>query len=135
MKSKKLAKLVILSTLFVVSCAAFAASEGKAKSLYDFEIIDEIVKEEMERLHLKGVAIGIVDNDEIIYSKGYGVSDTNSTQVTPDTKFIIGSVSKSFTAMAIMQLKEKGLLVLSDPVNKHLPNTAKKITHPDVMAP
>ncbi len=121
MKSKKLEKLVILLALFVVSCVAFAESEGKAKSLYDFETIDEIVKEEMERLYLKGVAIGIVSNDEIIYSKGYGVSDTNSTQVTPDTKFIIGSLSKSFTAMAIMQLKEKGLLDLSDPVKKYLP--------------
>ncbi len=121
MKSKKLEQLVILLALFVVSCVAFAESGGKAKPMYDFEIIDEVVKEEMARLSIKGVAIGIVDNDEIIYSKGYGVSDTNSTQVTPDTKFIIGSVSKSFTAMAIMQLKEKGLLVLSDPVIKHLP--------------
>lgn len=121
MKSKKLEKLVILLALLVVSCVVFAESEGKGNSLYDFEIIDEIVKEEMERLSIKGVAIGIVDNDEIIYSKGYGVSDTNSTQITPDTKFIIGSVSKSFTAMAIMQLKEKGLLDLSDPIKKYLP--------------
>jgi len=121
MKSKKLEQLVILLALLVVSCVAFAESGGKAKPTYDFEIIDEVVKEEMARLSIKGVAIGIVDNDEIIYSKGYGVSDTNSTQITPDTKFIIGSVSKSFTAMAIMQLKEKGLLDLSDPVNKYLP--------------
>jgi len=121
MKSKKLEKLVILLALFVVSCAAFAESEGKTRSLFDFETFDEVVNEEMERLHLKGVAIGIVGNDETIYSKGYGVSDSSNTQVTPDTKFIIGSVSKSFTAMAIMQLKEKGLLGLSDPVKKYLP--------------
>ncbi|MCJ8314940.1 MAG: beta-lactamase family protein [Saccharospirillaceae bacterium] len=120
MKFKKLQKIVILLSLFVVSCAVYAESKQNLKSQYDLKMIDEIVKEEMDRLNIPGVSIGIVSNDQLIYSKGYGVSDTNGTKVTPDTKFLIGSCSKSFTAMAIMQLKDKGLLSLDDPIKKYL---------------
>ena len=67
------------------------------------------------------MAIAIVHNDEIVYTQGYGVAGLDGTQVTPQTPFIIGSTSKSFTALAVMQLVEAGKIDLDAPVQAYLP--------------
>lgn len=66
------------------------------------------------------MAIGITHRDNIIYLQGYGTAHPNQP-VTPTTPFYIGSVSKSFTALATMQLVEAGQLDLDTPVQKYLP--------------
>jgi D-alanyl-D-alanine carboxypeptidase len=72
--------------------------------------------------HLPGIAIGVVADQELVWSKGFGLADTASkVAMTPQTKFRMASHSKLFTATAIMQLRERGLLRLDDPVAKHLP--------------
>ena len=71
---------------------------------------------------LPGIAIGVVADQELVWSKGFGLADTaNKVAMTPQTKFRMASHSKLFTATAIMQLRERGLLRLDDPVAKHLP--------------
>lgn len=72
-------------------------------------------------LHLPGLALAIVQDDQMIYQHGFGVADTTSRPVTPQTPFIIGSLSKSFTALAIMQLVESGKIDLDAPVQRYLP--------------
>lgn len=74
----------------------------------------------MKQTHIPGVAIGIVRGDKLLYEKGYGNADTGRT-VTSQTPFEIGSVTKSFTALAIMQLVEKGTIELDSSVEKYLP--------------
>lgn len=79
---------------------------------------------EQQRLYeqIPGIAIGVVFDRELIWSKGYGVSDLESqTPMTPATLFRIGSVTKVFTATAIMQLRDQGKLRLDDPISRHLP--------------
>ncbi|MGH9220946.1 MAG: serine hydrolase domain-containing protein, partial [Vicinamibacterales bacterium] len=72
--------------------------------------------------HLPGIAIGVVADQELIWAKGFGLADIAATvAMTPQTKFRMASHSKLFTATAIMQLRERGLLRLDDPVAKHLP--------------
>ncbi len=72
--------------------------------------------------HLPGVAIGVVADQQLVWSKGFGFADVErQTPMTPQTKFRMASHSKLFTATAIMQLREQGKLRLDDPVSKYLP--------------
>src|SRR5215217_4123855 len=60
----------------------------------------------MDETRMPGVALGIVKGDTILHLKGFGEADDSGRAVTAQTPFIIGSMSKSFTALAIMQLVE-----------------------------
>ena len=58
-----------------------------------------------------GAALLVIDHDEIVYKKCYGLADLEAQRpVTPDTSFYLASISKQFTAMAIMLLAEEGRL-------------------------
>jgi CubicO group peptidase (beta-lactamase class C family) len=68
----------------------------------------------------------VVKGDEVLLSKGYGKANLeHDIDNTPDTKFRIGSISKQFTAAAILKLQEQGLLDVSDSISKHLPDYPK----------
>ena len=75
----------------------------------------------MKAQRIPGLALGIVKDDRIAYVRGFGKADDSGRPVTPQTPFIIGSLSKSFTAMAIMQLVEAGKVELDAPVQRYLP--------------
>lgn len=71
---------------------------------------------------LPGVAIGVVSDQQLVWSKGFGFADTGArVPMTPQSKFRMASNSKLFAAVAIMQLREAGKIRLDDPVEKHLP--------------
>jgi CubicO group peptidase (beta-lactamase class C family) len=89
--------------------------------LFQPEEIDKIVTDEMGKMKIPGAAVTIVKGDRVVYTKGFGRSNERGDTVTQKTAFYIGSSSKSFTAMAIMQLSERGLLNIDDPVVKYLP--------------
>ncbi len=77
------------------------------------------------RDHYSGFSgtILIAQKGEILLNKGYGLADQEkSTPNTPQTQFAIGSITKSFTAMSIMILKERRLLTLQDPICRYLPD-------------
>jgi CubicO group peptidase (beta-lactamase class C family) len=68
-----------------------------------------------------GIAAGIVYDGELIWGEGFGFADIESKKpVTLDTRFRIASISKTFTAVAILQLRDAGALCLDDPVSKYL---------------
>ena len=72
--------------------------------------------------NIPGLAVGVGRHGEVTYARGFGHRDReNGLPVTPDTVFGIASITKSFTAAAIMQLQEAGRLSVQDPVVKHLP--------------
>jgi putative ATP-binding cassette transporter len=86
------------------------------------EKIDEQVKKIMEEGNMPGVSIVLIKGNEHVVIKGYGFANLENRQpVTPETLFEIGSCSKSFTALAILQLARDGLVKLDDPVSKHFP--------------
>jgi CubicO group peptidase (beta-lactamase class C family) len=68
--------------------------------------------------HVPGLAVGIVKRDRIVYLRGFGT--TIGQRITAQTPFLIGSLSKSFTALAVMQLVEAGKLDLDTPVYQYL---------------
>jgi|GEM_PF-305035 len=86
------------------------------------EQIDTYAKAAMERLHIPGLAVGIVQNGEVVYMQGYGSAGPGAGPMTPQTPLAIGSTSKSFTALAVMQLVEQGKIKLDAPVTDYLPD-------------
>jgi len=94
-------------------------SSALPRSWIEFE---EYTRALMEETHIPGAAVAVSHEGEPIYAKGFGVSDLATKKpVDPNTIFGIASVSKSFTALAIMGLQDKGLLSLDDPVIKYIP--------------
>lgn len=105
-------------------CAALllltAASARAQDSLG--ERIDRFVKEEMQRQHVPGVGVAVIQHGQVLKAQGYGVSNLeHRVAVTPDTLFQSGSLGKQFTAMAVMLQVEDGRLALSDPLTKFFP--------------
>jgi len=81
---------------------------------------------------LPGVAVGVVHDQKLVWSKGFGFADVATKKpMTADTRFRIASNSKIFAAIAILQLREAGKLRLDDPVEKHLPWFKMKPSGPD----
>ncbi len=74
----------------------------------------------MQRHRFEGMAVAITQGEEIVYLNGFG-SAGSSRPVTTDTPFFIGSVSKFFTALTVMQLVDQGLVDLDAPVQTYLP--------------
>lgn len=87
----------------------------------DFAAIDAYVANQMNSLGIPGMALGIIQGDQIIHLRGYGVADETGRPVTVQTPFRIGSITKSFTALAVMQLAEAGKIELDAPVRRYLP--------------
>lgn len=86
------------------------------------EWIEENVPVYMEKARMPGFSIAVVRGGETIYAEGFGLRDTEKVlPATADTLFGIGSITKSFVAIAIMQLVEAGEINLEDPVSKHIP--------------
>jgi CubicO group peptidase (beta-lactamase class C family) len=101
--------------------AAVAGPVRAASGGPDFAAIDRYVQAEMDDQRIPGLALGIVHGGRIVHLRGFGEADPSGRAVTPDTPFFIGSVTKSFTALAIMQLKEAGEVDLDAPVQRYLP--------------
>jgi CubicO group peptidase (beta-lactamase class C family) len=76
---------------------------------------------------IPGTTVGIARNGNLIYDKGFGYRRIRDEQpINPDTVFGIGSITKSMTCVAIMQLQESGKLQVHDPVVKYLPEFRMK---------
>ena len=72
--------------------------------------------------HAPGCAVGVFRHGQTVYARGFGVADLeNNAAITPDTPFDIGSISKQFTATAIVLLAQRGKLSLDDDVRKFIP--------------
>src|SRR2546422_8232866 len=84
--------------------------------------IDDYIKVEMERRHIPGLALAVARNGKIVKVRGYGIANLeHDVPVTPDTVFELASVSKQFTATAIMLLVEAGKVRLDEPILTYLP--------------
>jgi CubicO group peptidase (beta-lactamase class C family) len=85
--------------------------------------IDSIVVNKMNQYRIPGLSIGLVRNDSIIYVKGYGVKSINErTLVTENSIFHTASISKLFTALAIIELFEKNQLIIDSRLIDILPD-------------
>ncbi|MEM3700092.1 MAG: serine hydrolase [Candidatus Bathyarchaeia archaeon] len=85
------------------------------------EKIENLIATVMTEARAPGLSLAVVRDDQLIYARGFGSKNLKmNLPATPDTLYGIGSCTKSFTALAIMQLAEQGKLDVHDPVSKHL---------------
>lgn len=90
--------------------------------LIQWEPFEKFVEEVMEKEQIPGVAVALSKNGQTIYERGFGTRNFETNEpVTPETIFGIASITKSFTALAIMKLVEEGRLQVEDAVIEHLP--------------
>lgn len=84
---------------------------------------EEYAQKLLAEAKVTGTAVGLAEQGELRYFHGFGLADNteDAKALTPDTVFGIGSVTKSFTCVAIMQLQDAGKLSVHDPVIKYLP--------------
>lgn len=85
------------------------------------DLYDAWVRFTMRQKHQPGLALGIVYDGELLWGGGYGIADiATKTPVNLDTRFRIASISKTFTAVGVLQLRDAGALSLDDPVSDYL---------------
>ena len=109
----KWSRIVAAGSLLGLAAVAFAAQP-------DVAAIHRYTEHLFQRSGLPGLAVAVVHGDSTVYARGFG-GDGKGGMVTPDTLFILGSTSKSFTALGILQLAEAGRIGLDDPAIRYLP--------------
>ncbi len=84
--------------------------------------LQKLIMEHAKAKNIPGIAYGIVVDNELVVSSATGLINLeNELEATPKSAFRIASMTKSFTAMAILKLRDEGKLSLSDPVSKYIP--------------
>jgi CubicO group peptidase (beta-lactamase class C family) len=87
------------------------------------DVIDSYIETQMRNLHIPGVSLAVVRDGRIVKAKGYGLANIESNSAaTPKTVYEIGSLTKQFTAAAVMMLVEEGKLSLDDKITKYFPD-------------
>lgn len=86
-----------------------------------FDEVDAYIKGQLHRLKMPGVSLAIVEGSQIVHQRGFGCARPYGEVPNPQTPFFIGSLTKSFTALAVMQLVEAGKIELDAPVQCYLP--------------
>jgi CubicO group peptidase (beta-lactamase class C family) len=104
----------------------------RRSDLTSSQTVDDYITAHMRADRIPGLAVAIVQDDQIVYLKGYGRADPSGRAVTPQTPFLIGSITKTFTALAVMQLAEAGRVELDAPVKLYLPWF--RVADPDASA-
>jgi CubicO group peptidase (beta-lactamase class C family) len=125
-------KKFIFPSLFVCALLALAprlltrtASAQPVPNSESYDEIDAYLEQEMRRLNIPGASLVIVEGDKIVHLRGFGDgfgrARPGGEVPSPQTPFFIGSLTKSFTALAVMQLVEAGKIDLDAPVQRYLP--------------
>ncbi|NIM98145.1 MAG: serine hydrolase [candidate division Zixibacteria bacterium] len=108
--------LIILSFLFTPLSAKKKTPEAYLKGL------DKFITERMEEWNVPGLALSVIQDGRLIYSKGFGSRDVEQNlPVTPQTLFAIGSCTKAFTAVTMGMLVDEGQLEWDRPLREYLP--------------
>ncbi|MCW4013470.1 MAG: beta-lactamase family protein, partial [Candidatus Bathyarchaeota archaeon] len=82
--------------------------------------LEDYIFRKMSDQGIVGLSIATIKDGKPDYKRGFGFRNfTKGTSATPNTTYCIGSLTKSFTATAVMQLNEKGALSLDDPIGKY----------------
>jgi len=112
-----------LALIYRHSARAYAKhAPAKLDSEHDsYDAIDAYVEGQMRRLNIPGLSLAVVEGDRIVHRRGFGHARPGGEVPTPQTPFFIGSLTKSITALAVMQLVEAGKVELDAPVQRYLP--------------
>jgi D-alanyl-D-alanine carboxypeptidase len=121
----KAAIAIIAASALSINCSDKSTENNKASgasiSYVDPKRIDDFVREEMSSQEIPGLSIAVVHSGKVIYRSNFGFANIeDSIVVKPESQFKIASLTKPITAIAIMQLAEKGKLSLDEKVSVYL---------------
>lgn len=107
--------LVVLGVSGVLPCQASDYTDTIAATT-------SYITNRMALDHIPGLAIALVESQQVVWAAGFGYADLERwVPVTPQTVYRVGSVSKTFPAVALLQLEEQGLLSMDTPLTNVLP--------------
>jgi CubicO group peptidase (beta-lactamase class C family) len=127
----------LLGVILVTGCAREnerppAPEVADQQRSIDVSGLDHSFTEQLPELHIPGLSVAIVDKTGILFASGYGWADLEArVPMSPDSVLNIASISKTVTALAVLQLRDQGLLALDEDVNKHLPFEVRNPAFPD----
>lgn len=135
-------RLILVITMAAIGIAGssvppprFADPDRRAKLATAYEDVDRMFREFAERTHVPGAAWGVVVDGELAHSGATGFRDVATrAPVDADTVFRIASMTKSFTAMSILKLRDEGRLSLDDPAERYVPEL-KNLSYPTTDSP
>jgi CubicO group peptidase (beta-lactamase class C family) len=112
----------------LAACGSTARSPARATTRVDTAALDAYVDRELAP-HSPAVMVGLLVDGELVWRRGAGSRDGSPGGAPPDRRamFRIGSITKVFTAIAIMRLAARGVLDLDTPVAKHVPELAARL--------
>jgi D-alanyl-D-alanine carboxypeptidase len=111
-------------TRHVLLLFAFACGAATLRAQTPVAQIDALVARTMQARHIPGVAVGVIENGKLTLQRAYGVSNLETeTLLTPDSVFELASVTKQFTAAAVVLLVEQGKVALDAPIGTYLDRT------------
>lgn len=106
----------------VVLAAATAVPPSHTLTATMANRIDDLGRRIIAQHRTPGLSVAVVEDGRIVYAHGFGEADISThRRVTPGTEFYIGSISKQFTAAAVLLLEQEGKLKLDDKVAKYVP--------------
>ncbi|MBL8959931.1 MAG: serine hydrolase [Gemmatimonadetes bacterium] len=108
-------------TACLVATALLSATAGAQRP--DWAAFDRWVTQGVADWQVPGLAVAVVKDDSVVFSRGYGVRQLGAptTRVDVHTRFAIGSTTKAMTALALLMLQDEGKVRLDDPVIRYLP--------------
>jgi CubicO group peptidase (beta-lactamase class C family) len=117
--------LVVFNRLNMSGLRVFAATEFQrdaSRYAETYKRLDEYVARHMAEMGLPGMTLALADRNGLLRSSEYGFADVKAgIKVSPQTLFEIGSISKSFVGIVVLQLADEGKLDLNQPVTNYLP--------------
>lgn len=120
--------VLILSILF---CTPSCQKEDNT-SVSSKEEFEAKIKSEFSEQEITSISYCIVKNDKVLYSNALGYANkSNNTLATDSTRYLVASVSKTITAVAIMKLVEQNLISLDDDINQFLPYSVRNPSFPN----
>jgi CubicO group peptidase (beta-lactamase class C family) len=115
--------------------AVFPDTGRMAKIRLAFSVVDKLYKDYADSNHFPGIAFGVVVDGKLVHTGNYGFTDIEKKiPVTSQSLYRVASMSKSFTAMAILKLRDEGKLNLDDPAYLYIPEL-KNVKYPTLDAP
>lgn len=121
--------LICLSAilLMLAGCASSPPTKPEAIQRSDYSYLKTyltwLIEQEMSKQNVEGLSIAVVDDQQIVWAKGFGNADAaNHVAARPETIYRVGSISKLFTDTLVMQLAEQGKLDIDKPLQTYLPD-------------
>jgi CubicO group peptidase (beta-lactamase class C family) len=124
-----------LAVFFLLNGCSTTRARFETVSCTDYECVKEsisrLARSEMRKNNVEGLSIALVDDRGLIWAQGFGYADKeNKIPATPQTIYRAASISKLFTATAIMQLAEQGRINIDEPLTTYLPEFSIKTRFP-----